>query len=191
MAYPTLIRAGDSVRWQVPAGQDLLGNPAASSAWAGVTYLRFNAASEALTVNGTARSDGGWDFYIAPATTVSMNAGWWYRQTTISNGTDKITINSGRLEVQPSLAYAGTAAAFDGRSQIQTDLEAVQAAIRAIIAGGAVKAYTIGTRQLAKCSLQELMQLEAKLKAELARERKAELIANGLGNPHNLFVRFS
>jgi hypothetical protein len=34
------------------------------------------------------------------------------------------------------------------------------------------------------------MQLESKLKAEVKREQMAELMANGLGNPHNLFVRF-
>jgi hypothetical protein len=38
--------------------------------------------------------------------------------------------------------------------------------------------------------LNQLIELESKLKAELIREQKAELIANGLGNPHNLFVRF-
>jgi hypothetical protein len=31
---------------------------------------------------------------------------------------------------------------------------------------------------------------ESQLKAEVVRERKANMIANGLGNPHNLFVRF-
>jgi hypothetical protein len=36
----------------------------------------------------------------------------------------------------------------------------------------------------------DLLQLESKLKAEVKREQMADLIANGLGNPHNLFVRF-
>jgi hypothetical protein len=35
------------------------------------------------------------------------------------------------------------------------------------------------------------MQREAQLKAVVARERAAEKIAAGLGNPGNLFVRFS
>jgi predicted GIY-YIG superfamily endonuclease len=34
------------------------------------------------------------------------------------------------------------------------------------------------------------MERESRLKAEVKREQKAALIANGLGNPHNLFVRF-
>jgi hypothetical protein len=38
------------------------------------------------------------------------------------------------------LNYTGTPGAFDGRSQAQMDLDAVQAAIRTLIAGGAVSA---------------------------------------------------
>jgi hypothetical protein len=36
----------------------------------------------------------------------------------------------------------------------------------------------------------DLLMLEGKLKAEVKREQAAQLQANGLGNPHNLFVRF-
>jgi hypothetical protein len=78
----------------------------------------------------------------------------------------------------------------DGRTQAEKDLDAVQAAIRTLIAGGAVQQYSIGNRQLSRYQLSQLIELESKLKAELKREQKAELMANGLGNPHNLFVRF-
>jgi len=66
----------------------------------------------------------------------------------------------------------------------------VQAAIRTIISGGAVKQYSIGNRNLQKYDLPDLLALETKLKAELKREQRAQLMANGLGNPFNLFVRF-
>ena len=66
----------------------------------------------------------------------------------------------------------------------------MQAAIRAIISGGAVAEYTIGSRRLKKMEMTDLLMLESSLKAEVKREQKASLIANGLGNPHNLFVRF-
>jgi hypothetical protein len=42
-----------------------------------------------------------------------------------------------------------------------------------------------------KFTLAELMELEARLKARVQRELAAELVANGLGNPRNLFVRFN
>jgi len=35
-----------------------------------------------------------------------------------------------------------------------------------------------------------LMEREAQLKAIVARERAAEKVAAGLGNPHSLYVRF-
>jgi hypothetical protein len=73
---------------------------------------------------------------------------------------------------------------------VQQDLAAVQAAIRAMVSGGAVAEYTIGTRRLKKMELTDLLQLEGKLKAEVKREQAAALMANGLGNPFNLFVRF-
>ena len=72
---------------------------------------------------------------------------------------------SGQFEVLPSLVYSGTAAAFDGRSQIKKDLETVQTAIRTVASGGGVKEYKIGSRSAKKYDLAELFQLEAKLKA--------------------------
>ena len=88
-----------------------------------------------------------------------------------------------------ALSYTGSPGALDGRTQAETDLTAVQTAIRAIVAGGA-KQYSIGNRAFTKLDLSELMERESRLKAEVKREQKAQLIANGLGNPHNLFVRF-
>jgi hypothetical protein len=88
------------------------------------------------------------------------------------------------------MSYTSTPGAFDGRSQAEIDLDAVKAAIRAIVSGGVVQEYRIGTRNLKKYDLVDLIQLESKLKAEVKREQAASLQAQGLGNPHNLFVRF-
>jgi hypothetical protein len=53
-----------------------------------------------------------------------------------------------------------------------------------------VQEYTIGSRRLKKMEMADLLTLESSLKTEVKREQKASMIANGLGNPHNLFVRF-
>ena len=66
----------------------------------------------------------------------------------------------------------------------------MQAAIRAIVAGGAVSEYTIGTRTLKKMDMADLVMLESRLKGMVIRDQKAALIANGLGNPTSLYVRF-
>jgi hypothetical protein len=59
-----------------------------------------------------------------------------------------------------------------------------------MISGGAVAEYTIGSRRLKKMEMTDLLALESTLKASVKREQAAQLMANGLGNPHNLFVRF-
>lgn len=190
MGIPAAIRAGDTASWVQPAAIDLLGNPLTAAEWALTTFLRFNAASEAITVVGSARSDGGWDNSVAAATTAGMNAGTWYWQSQATSGATVITLGAGSLTVEPSLAYTGTATAFDGRSQAEQDLEAVQSAIRGIIAGKS-KYYMIGTRQFTALDLPALMERESQLKAIVARERAAESLAAGLGNPRRMFVRFT
>ena len=189
MKIPAQIRAGDTIKWRDDAGVDNLGKEISSSTWTLTYFLRTNTASEGATVVGVAYGTG-WEFTIAAAISADFDAGEWYWQAQATSGSDKVTLGAGQLQVLAALSYTGTPGAVDGRSQAQQDLDAVQAAIRAIVAGGVAKEYTIGNRNLKKYDMADLLQLEAKLKAEVKREQMAELIANGLGNPHNLFVRF-
>lgn len=176
--------------WVEPAAVDRNGAAATSAAWTLTSYLRTNTASEGATVVGTARSDGGWDMAISATTTGGFDAGEWSWQTRISSGATVRTVGAGTTVVVASLSYAGAPDAFDGRSQAEQDLDAVQAAIRAIISKGS-KQYSIGSRSYTAQDLGVLMQREAQLKAIVARERAAEKVAAGLGDPRNLFVRFS
>jgi hypothetical protein len=176
---PSEIRAGDTIQWRDVAGVDNLGNEVSSSDYTLTYYLRFNAASEGATVVGTAYGTG-WQFSIAAATSVNFDAGTWYWQAVATKTGSTITLGSGQSTVLAALSYSGTPAALDGRSQAQKDLDAVQAAIRAIVAGGVAKEYTIGNRSLKKYDLTDLLALETKLKADVNREQKAQLIANGL-----------
>ena len=103
----------------------------------------------------------------------------------------KICLNGGNFEVLKALEYSGNAVNYDGRSQVEKDLEVIQTAIRNIISGGVVQEYKIGTRSAKKYELKELLMLESRYKAELVREKQADMIANGLGNPRATFVRFN
>jgi hypothetical protein len=191
MTIPSKVRAGDILQWRDSETQDVFGNAITSTEWSVTYYLRTNTASEAHITSSSAYLSG-WQFTVASAVTANFDAGDWYFQAVADkSGAEKQTILSGQFEVLPSLVYSGSAAAYDGRSQIRKDLDQVQTAIRAVASGGGVKEYKIGTRQAKKYDLAELFQLEAKLKAELAREETKEKIANGLGNPRNLFVRFN
>jgi hypothetical protein len=191
MTIPSKVRAGDILQWRDSETQDVFGNAITSTEWSVTYYLRTNTASEAHITSSSVYLSG-WQFTVASAVTANFDAGDWYFQAVADkSGAEKQTILSGQFEVLPSLVYSGSAAAYDGRSQIRKDLDQVQTAIRAVASGGGVKEYKIGTRQAKKYELAELFQLEAKLKAELAREETKEKIANGLGNPRNLFVRFN
>jgi len=188
ISIPAQIRAGDTVKWRVDATQDNLGNAVDSGTWTLTYYLRTNTATEAATVVGSAYG-AGWELTLAATTTAGFIAGDWYWQAVATHGSEKLTLGAGKLEVLAALEYSGTPVAYDGRTQAQIDLDAVQAAIRSLISNGA-KQYSIGGRSFTKLDLPDLMQRESTLKAEVKREQKAALIANGLGNPHNLFVRF-
>jgi len=189
MTVPATIRAGDTVAWVEPAALDLDGNAATSAAWTFTTFLRFNTASEGATVTGTARADGGWNMAISATTSAAFDAGIWSWQSRIASGATVITVGSGSFQVLASLSYAGSPGAFDGRSQAQVELDEVRAAIRVIVNKG-FKSYTIVSRRFDAADLGQLMQRESQLKAIVAREKAAEKVAAGLGDPRSLYVRF-
>lgn len=181
---PSIIYAGDSLSW-VESPTDDRG----SDLWSSVLWLRFNAANEAVTISGAPVTEG-WRFAMSAQVTSGMDPGTWYWQRRITRDLESVTVGTGTVSVERSLAYTGSATAFDGRSQARQDLEAVQAAIREIVRGGAVAEYTIGTRRLKKMTMAELVMLEDRLKRDVMREERAEKIANGLGDPRKLSIRF-
>jgi len=189
VTVPAALTVGATIQWIEPAATDPAGNPATSATWTLQIDFRTNTAGEGVTVTGSARSDGGWDVALSAATTSNWTPGVWYWQARITSGSDVVITGSGTTTVQASLAFTGDPTAFDGRSQAEQDLEAVQAAIRAIISKGA-KSYSIGSRSYTSQDLGPLMQREAQLKAIVARERAAEKAAQGLGDPMSMFVRF-
>ena len=191
MTFPNEIRVGDYVQWRIPASQDVFGNSISSPDWSVVYYLRTNTGPIGATINSSAFNDG-FQFTIASNVTATFTAGdWFYQAVANKSGAEKQTIYTGQFKVLESLEYSGTAVNYDGRSQVEKDLATIQAAIRNIISGGAIQEYKIGTRTAKKYELSELIQLESRYKAELVREKQAEMIANGLGNPRATFVRFN
>jgi hypothetical protein len=188
LRIPSTLAKGDSFTWKDDPTVDNLGNALDSSG-----YTLKYAIRGAVSLNLTASTDGpGWQTAISTTQSGTLTAGTYFWQAYVVDNpvspTKRITIGSGQLKITDDVTAASTG--YDGRSQIQKDLEAVQSAMRAIISGGAVQNYMIGGRSVQKMQMGDLITLESKLKYELKREQKADLIKNGLGNPHNLFVRF-
>lgn len=191
MKIPGSITQGDTVTWRDPPARDNLGATIASPDYTLTWY--FNGPTQfsvTSTDNGT-----GWETTLTSVMTAAMtpvtpplSGANYFWQATASNGTRSVTIGNGSLIVLKDLATAP--AGFDGRSQSERDLEAVQAAIKARISGGVIAEYTIGTRRLRNEPMSELLALESRLKLIISRERRAQSISNGLGDPRNTFVRF-
>ena len=193
MAIPPSITSGVDAVWVDAETVDVFGDAVTSSTHSLVYYFRLNANAQALTATSVAYNSGWKTTLTAAATTAVDPSPNWFFQAVLTKISDSTVqeYSRGQIEIRPSLAYTGTPGAFDGRTQAQQDLDAVKAAVRSIVAGGAVSEYKIGTRNLKRYDLSELLELESRLKSIVAKENKAKLIASGLGDPHNLYVRFN
>ena len=156
-------------------------------------WFRAAAAGAGVEAVATDTADG-WRVTLTAQTTTAMAAGAWELQIVSTVNGAPLTTGRGSLTVRKSLAFSGTAGAFDDRSQAQKDLEAVEEAIRALTTGA--QEYQIGSlgnggRKVVRADLAELIKWRDRLKAEVAREKRAEMIAQGLGDPRRLYVRFT
>ena len=191
MNIPKKIYAGQTIKWRDDAFVGPLNESITSGTdnWTLIYFLRTNTNSEGHTATGTAFGTG-WEFTISASDSDGFDAGNWFWQAIATKGSESVTLATGRLEVLAGLDYTGTPAALDDRTQAEKDLAAVQKAIRDIANGNAVKSYSVAGRNLTRYEMADLIALESKLKFEVQRERRAALIANGKGDPFNLFVRF-
>ena len=187
LEIPAEIVQGNSVTWRDISTQDNLGNAISSADW---TLTYYFGGPTTLSVVSTAYSSG-WETTLSAAQTAAMNdsqSAAYFWQATVTKATQVITIGSGSLRIVKNLATA--VAGFDGRTQTEIDLAAVQAEISARISGGTAIEYTIGTRRLRKEDMAALLTLESSLKRQVYMEKAAQNIANGLGDPRQMYVRF-
>lgn len=185
MNIPKQLRAGDSIQWSESPFNDAQFGSIDSATWTLTVAIRGGVSEDVV---GTPVASRGWDFEVEPDITAAFPVGIVYWQAYAEKAGDRVTVGSGQIRVLANITAAGSN--FDGRSQAVKDLEAVQAAMRAMISGGAIQDYTIGNRSVRKMTLADLIVLENKLKRDVAEESVTDSIANGLGNPRNLFVRF-
>lgn len=186
---PDLIYAGDTVVFDVPSFTDPIGDPVDSGTYTLTFYARTNTASEGATIVGTAEGDG-WRVTIPASTTTDFDAGLWTWQAIATVGSVQYTAGRGQFTVKASAAYSGSPSAFDDRSRAEIDLGHVEAAIRTLAQGGMVESYSIGGRSLKRYNMDQLLKLRDDLRNEIAMERRAEKIRQGLGNPGLAKVRF-
>tara|TARA_S200000501_G_C20808374_1_gene737248 strand:- start:767 stop:1345 length:579 start_codon:yes stop_codon:yes gene_type:complete len=191
VVFPSKIRSGDLIQWRDPATNDVYGNPISSPDWTVIYYLRTNKSRIGATITSSAYGDG-FQFSIPSATSADFVDGDWFFQAVANKSGNEIqTIGTGTFKVLPSLAYTGSnPKAFDGRTDTEKTLDLIKTAIDNIMKGGAIQEYKIGTRTAKKYTLEELEMLKGRYIGMVNLEKQAELMANGLGNPRAMYVRF-
>ena len=59
-----------------------------------------------------------------------------------------------------------------------------------MISNKAVQEYSVAGRSIKKMAMSDLIMLRDQLRYQVIQERRQELMQNGQGDPHSLFVRF-
>ncbi len=193
MKIPAKITAGDTVSWTEDATAAADGTSIGSADY-GLSFS-FRGTGSGINVTGSA-SGTGWQLSLNATQTAAMNttgalAQWyWQAYATKTSDSTRRQVGDGRLIVLPNFA-ALTDNAFDGRSQAEKNLAAIETEINARITGSLTVEYTIGNRSLKKEPMTELLKLRSNLRLQVARERAAQSAANGLGNPSVAGIRFT
>ncbi len=191
MLFPTKFRSGDTIEWTLNATTDTYGNPISSPDWSVIYYLRTNKSKQGVTVSSTADGDSFKFTMTNTITSTMLDGNWYYQAVATKSGNTPMTIAQGEFTVLESMQFTGTnPKAFDGRTTAQKTLDLINTAIDNILKGGAVQEYKIGTRTAKKYDLPELYMLRTQYLSEVNLEKQAQSMANGLGNPRTMYVRF-
>lgn len=195
MRIPGILTAGDSLSWVDYAFGDALGASVDSGSYSLAYSFRGPIAGAGVDVVGTPKGTG-WSFALTTAQSAAMNTGTaaqtWYWQAAATKAGVRVTAGDGSLLVKPNLAgLAAGSSSFDGTSPAEKILAAIEAEILARTTGGMTVEYTIGNRSLKKEPMAALIALRSTYKLVVSRERRGQQIANGLGNPGRVGVRFT
>ena len=178
---PARVRAGDTVTWR----KSLPDYPA-TSGWT----LYYRAINATAKIDITAAADGA-DHLVSeiPTTTDGWTAGDYTLLAWVSDGTDRVTLPSARITIDPDLA-AVAAAGYDARSAAKKMLDAIDAALTSLSTGerlAVVEAEVAGRRL--KYDFNGLMKLRNLYAAAVRAEENAERASLGLGARNKLNVR--
>ncbi|RCS59725.1 hypothetical protein [Parvibium lacunae] len=184
---PATLVAGDSLSWTDDVYVDD-NNKSYTSATYTLTYY-FRGPGAGINVAAVANGSG-WKTTLTAPNSAPMAAGQWFYVAVLSNQAgERVTISSGQIEVTPDLTRIDTP--YDGRSLAEKALADAEAALASFKSTqGKIKRYTIADRTMEFASVPELLQLINYWKVRVNSERTAKQIANGLGDPRRLLVRF-
>lgn len=165
---PLSLRAGDTWKWT----RTLDDYPAGT--WT-LKYRFKNAADYFEIVAAASGTDHA--VTVAAATSATYAAGRYTWMAWVEAGTEKFTVDTGTLEVNPD--YRASTAAYDGRSHARKMLDAIEAWLEA--RDPAVAEYEIAGRRMKFIPIGELVKLRNRYGFEVRNEEAAAAIAKGEG----------
>lgn len=179
---PSELRAGDTWAWTKTLGD----YPA--SAW--TLKYRFKSAVGGFEITASASGDD-YAISVAASTTAGYHslAGAMSWVAWVEGGTsEKYTVDSGTVVINPDYRNGTSTAAFDDRTHAKIVLDAIEA----IIEGRATKdqdELEIAGRRLKRTPIPTLLRLRQHYKSEVAAQKNAEAIASGLGTGRKIQFR--
>lgn len=182
--YIPPIRIGDSITLEeVPSYTD----PASDAVLSGANGWTLKLYIKGSSNNAVFTADSSWVFALTAINTATLFAGFAQYALVATKALEVVTIDTGRIEVLPSLVSA--AGTFEYRSQDRIDLDLVVAAIRALTTN-AVQEYSIGGRTLKKADLPDLIARESQLRVRVKKEEHQQKINQGEPDPRISRMRF-
>jgi len=179
---PDEITAGNLVKWTIAEDNNFL----IADGW--VLSYAFVTNGKKFAITAT---DNGDNTHLASLTAVvsaKLKTGTYRWQSYVTLASERYDVDSGTVVIQPNFATLN--GGYDGRTHAEKVLDAIQLTLE----GRATKdqsSYTISGRQLSRTPVGDLIMLRDKYKSEVASEKRAERIANGLGNSGKILTRFT
>ncbi len=173
---PRNITIGDTVTWDEDLSDYL-----ASASW----VLTYSFTSPDAQFASTHVASG--DTHQITIDTTDLEVGQYRYAKTVTDGSERFTLESGYINVEPDLAADTTG--VDRRAYAEKALDAIEA----VLAGKATQdqtSYSLNGRALSRYSPDELNAWRASLRIEVADLKAAVRIKSGGKSHRNVRVRF-
>lgn len=177
---PARLTAGDSASWTIDAPEHPAGD-----GWS-MAYA-FVSACEYRRLTSSASGDAH-AFALSTVASGAMAAGRWTWQRYAIRGSQRVTVASGVLEIEPNLDAA--AQGYDARSTSRALLENLERWMRDPNSCAWVGELQIAGRVVKNIPIPDLLALLDRLRADVRREDQAAALAAGRPAKNRLLVRF-
>lgn len=179
------LQQGDSAYWDDDPFVDV-NNVLYDSAGYTLTYELRGPVT--LTLNAVAQGQG-WRTTLGTTASSTLTQGLYSWAAYAKAAGVRITAGTGELTITPDLS--AVTGVYDGRSAAEIALAAAELAAATFKStGGLIKSYTIGGRTMQFQDAAQILSIISYWRARVINEQHAKSIANGLGDPRRLLVRF-